>query len=358
MLNGMEPITHLMTGACLARAGFNRKAAYATVAMTLAAEAPDLDTLWSIDGPIAAFQHHRGWTHTFVGLPVEAAIVVGAIWLVHRWWSRRGEIASAAAGKRAAAPVRWGLLYCFALIALLSHLALDWTNNYGLRPFFPFNPRWYAGSFVFIFEPVMFLVLLVALIAPSLFGLINSEVGERRAVFRGRGWAISALVAVGALWGWRAVEHQKAVQLAMAGDYNGAQVLRVSVNPYPINPFRWQAVVETPQTYQVSTIDTFNEAATTSEQGDIFYKPPTTLATLVAKRSWLGEVYLDWSSWPLVTETGTDPEGLTVVTFRDLRFMYDAPLMRGRESPPLSGIVSVNDDRRVVRMEMDGHVQR
>ena len=28
----MEPITHLMTGACLARAGFNRKAAYATVA--------------------------------------------------------------------------------------------------------------------------------------------------------------------------------------------------------------------------------------------------------------------------------------------------------------------------------------
>ena len=33
----MEPITHFMTGACLARAGFNRKAAYATLAMTLAA---------------------------------------------------------------------------------------------------------------------------------------------------------------------------------------------------------------------------------------------------------------------------------------------------------------------------------
>jgi inner membrane protein len=358
MLNGMEPITHLMTGACLARAGFNRKAAYATVAMTLAAEAPDLDTLWSIDGPIAAFQHHRGWTHTFVGLPVEAAIVVGAIWLVHRWRNHRGEIASAAARKRAAAPVRWGLLYCFALIALLSHLALDWTNNYGLRPFFPFNPRWYAGSFVFIFEPVIFLVLLIALIAPSLFGLINSEVGERRAAFRGRGWAIAALVAIVALWGWRAVEHQKAVQLAMAADYNGAQVLRVSINPYPINPFRWHAVVETPQTYQLSTIETFNEATNTNEQGDIFYKPPTTLATLVAKRSWLGEVYLDWSSWPLVTETGTDPEGLTLVTFRDLRFMYDAPLMHARENPPLSGTVYVNDDRRVVRMEMGGRIQR
>src|SRR5271168_2447431 len=84
----MEPITHLMTGACLARAGFNRKAAYATVAMTLAAEAPDLDTLWAFAGPIAAFQHHRGWTHTFLGLPFEAAIVVGIIWLYHRWRSR------------------------------------------------------------------------------------------------------------------------------------------------------------------------------------------------------------------------------------------------------------------------------
>jgi inner membrane protein len=358
MLDGMEPITHLMTGACLARAGFNRKAAYATVAMTLAAEAPDLDTLWSIDGPIAAFQHHRGWTHTLVGLPVEAAIVVGAIWLVHRWRSRPSEINPTVTRTRATAPVRWGLLYCFALIALLSHLLLDWTNNYGLRPFFPFNPRWYAGSFVFIFEPVMFLLLLIALVAPSLFGLISSEIGARRAAFRGRGWAIFALVAIVALWGWREVEHQKAANLAMAGDYGGAEVLRVSVSPYPINPLRWHAVVETPQTYQLTTIDTFNEVAAPIEQGDIFYKPPTTLATLVAKRSWLGEVYLDWSSWPLVTDTGTDPKGLTTVTFHDLRFMYDTSLMRGRENPPLSGTVYVNDDRRVVRMEMDGHIQR
>jgi inner membrane protein len=358
MLDGMEPITHLMTGACLARAGFNRKAAYATVAMTLAAEAPDLDTLWSIGGPIAAFQHHRGWTHTFIGLPVEAAVVVGAIWLVHRWRGRRGKTAATVAGSRATAPVRWGLLYCFALIALLSHLALDWTNNYGLRPFFPFNPRWYAGSFVFIFEPVMFLFLLIGLVAPSLFGLINSEVGARRAAFRGRGWAIFALVGIAALWGWRALEHRKALQLAMAGDYSGATVLRVSASPYPINPYRWHAVVETPQTYQLATIDTLNDAVTTNGEADIFYKPPTTLATLAAKRSWLGEVYLDWSSWPLVTDTGTDPEGLSTVTFRDLRFMYDVSFMRGREDPPLSGAAFVNDDRRVVRMEMDGHIQR
>ena len=39
----LEPITHFLTGAVLARAGFNRKTALATATMTLAAEAPDLD---------------------------------------------------------------------------------------------------------------------------------------------------------------------------------------------------------------------------------------------------------------------------------------------------------------------------
>src|SRR5690348_6445223 len=75
----MDPVTHLMTGAVLARAGFNRKAAYATLAMTLAAEVPDIDVLWSIKGPVAAFQHHRGWTHALAGVPLEAAVVVGAV---------------------------------------------------------------------------------------------------------------------------------------------------------------------------------------------------------------------------------------------------------------------------------------
>jgi inner membrane protein len=347
----MEPITHLMTGACLARAGFNRKAAYATAAMTLAAEAPDLDTLWAFGGPIAAFQHHRGWTHTFLGLPFEAAVVVGVIWLYHRWRSRK------ASHKPPIAPVRWGLLYCFALIGLLSHLLLDWTNNYGLRPFFPFNPRWYSGSFVFIFEPVLFLILLTALVAPALFGLIGSEIGARKPAFRGQNWAILGLLAMVALWALRFVEHQKAVQLARNNDYNGASVMRAAADPYPINPFRWQTVVETPTFYEVSTADTFSDTISSGSEADTIYKPPTTLATLAAKQSWLGEIYLDWSQWPVVTETGIDQDGIATVTFRDLRFLEDTPLFSGDRAMPLTGAVYVNSDRHIVRMEFSGRVQ-
>ncbi len=402
----MEPVTHFLTGACLARAGFNRKAAYATLAMTLAAEAPDLDTLWGFGGPVAGFEHHRSITHTLLGLPFEGVAVVGAVWLLHRWRVRRAANETHAARGAAvaqtseatdvhvtrpltAAPVRWGLLYGFVLIALLSHLLLDWTNNYGLRPFFPFDAQWYAGSFVFIFEPVLFAALLAGLVAPALFGLIAGEVGARKPAFRGRAWAIFALSAVVVLWGVRWFEHDAAVDLASNASYgpvsapagagdSGAsssaraaasasgEILRVTADPYPGNPFEWQTVVETPAFCEVAIVDTLKGTVTTDPGRDLFYKPAATAATRAARRSWLGEVYLDWSSWPVVADTGPTAAldsapgtpDWRVVSFRDLRFFYDTARLRGRSDPPLSGMVYVDAQGNVVRMEIGDHVQR
>jgi inner membrane protein len=359
----MEPVTHFMTGACLARAGLNRKAAYATLAMVLAAEAPDLDVLWSVDGPIAAFQHHRGITHTLLGLPFEGLVVVGVVWLIHRWRLRRAREAETVT----AAPVRWGLLYGFVLVALLSHIVLDWTNNYGVRPFFPFDTHWYAGSIVFIFEPVLFLVLLIALVAPALFGLIGSEVGARKSVFRGRGWAIFALFMMVTLWGWRKIEHDSAVELASTAAYGpnstGAEVLRVTASPYPVNPYRWHTVAETPTFYQIAAVDTLRSTIGTDPGHDLFYKPTDTAATQAAKQSRLGRAYMDWSSWPLVTDIGPvtpidDPPGTpnwTAVRFSDLRFMYDTAMFSGRDLPPLSGTAYVDAEHRVARERWGSH---
>src|ERR1700689_2704089 len=80
----MEPVTHFLTGACIGRAGLNRKTAYATLAAVLAAEAADLDVLWGFSGPVEELKHHRGITHTFWAVPVVAAVVVGAVWLIDR----------------------------------------------------------------------------------------------------------------------------------------------------------------------------------------------------------------------------------------------------------------------------------
>ncbi len=359
----MDPVTHLLTGACLARTGFHRRAAYATATMTLAAEMPDLDVVWSAGGPIVGFEHHRGWTHTFLGLPFEAAVLLGLVWGWSRWRAHRSGPRPAEDAKgRTLAPERWGLLYLFALFALLSHLFLDWTNNYGLRPFFPFNPRWYAGSFVFIVEPVMLLLLALGLLAPVLFGLINSEIGARRPLYRGQGWAMAALVGVLVMWEVRWYEHGRAERLAMGADYGSVELLRVEASPYPGNPFHWSTAVEAPEFFQMASVDTLRDLASTSEQEDRFYKPPRTAAVLAADRTLLGRVYLDWSSYPVVSEVPAPadaPRGTAhTVLYRDLRFLYDTPLSHGRESPPLSGTAFLDGGNRTVELRFDGVVQK
>jgi len=368
-----------MTGACLARAGFNRKAAYATLAMILAAETPDVDTLWFVRGPVASFQHHRGITHTFLALPIEALAVVGFVWIFHKWRERRRAAAHSSMPDRegvtqpllTAAPVRWGLLYCFAIFALLSHILLDWTNNYGVRPFFPFNPNWYEGSFVFIFDPVIFVSLFLGLVAPALFGLVGAEIGAGRSRFRGRGWAIFSLLAVISLWACRWVQHENAVQLATTASYGlpgsaPAQILRVTANPFPTNLFQWHTVVDTPGYYQIARVDTLHSTVDTDPEKDLLNKPLRTPALEAADRSWLGQVYLDWSSWPLVTDIGpVTPEGLppgapswTGVSFRDLRFQYDTFLSNGSHQPPLSATVYVDSSGHVMRMQVGLSVQK
>ena len=196
----------MLTGAVIARTGLNRKAAYMTAAMAIAAELPDIDTISSFWGPITGFEHHRGITHTFIALPFEAAFMLLATWLWHRF---RKPV-------KTKAPVRWAWLYLGCLLALLSHILLDWTNNYGVRPFFPFNPHWYAGSFVFIFEPVLFGLLLAALVGPALFNLINAEVGSKKPAFSGRRWSIAALIGIAFLYLFRYEQRGKAMALAIA----------------------------------------------------------------------------------------------------------------------------------------------
>jgi inner membrane protein len=369
----MEPVTHFLTGACIGRAGLNRKTAYATLVAVLAAEAADLDVLWSFAGQVEMLKHHRGITHTFIAVPVVAGVVVGVVWLLHRWLEGRRARKSHALDReiRAPQPVHWGWLYLTALIAALSHLLLDWTNNYGLRPFFPFNPRWYAGSFVFIAEPLLWALFLVALIVPWLLGLTDAEIGARRKAFRGRGWAIFALTGMVLLWGWRWMEQAQARQMLENTQIAAAPVKRIGLEPYPINPFRWHAILETADFYQTAEIDTRTGEIVSDPHQDVLFKPPVTAATEAAQRTLLGQVYLDWGSWAVVRDVGPEPvawmkppqvgptQTWTSVEFTDLRFAYSF-LGRGRSSgrSPLSGCVYIVDGRDDAGESMNGREQR
>jgi inner membrane protein len=375
----MEPVTHFLTGACIGRAGLNRKTAYATLAAVLAAEAPDMDVFWSLRGPVEGLKHHRGITHTFVGAPVVAGIVVGLMAMLHLILDRRRRRNLEAAKLDPDAPVprrlqaktvHWGWLYLTALIAALSHLLLDWTNNYGLRPFFPFNPRWYEGSFVFIAEPVIWGLLLVALIVPALLGLVAGEIGARRSPFRGRGWAIFALVGMVALWVLRWSEHAHALALVENAQIASEPVKRMTAEPYPVNPFHWHVIVETADFYQTAEVNTRSGEVESDAARDVLYKPPADSAVEAAKQTPLGRAYLDWGTWAVVRDVGQEPvigmdppqlppnRQWTAVEFTDLRFDYSY-LGTGRATgrSPLGGWVYIVDGHEDAGEAMNGREQ-
>ena len=212
----------------MSRAGFNRKSALATVTMVLAAEAADLDVLWAVKGQIPTLQHHRGITHSFVGAPFMAAATVGFVYLFCLWRGPSGRPRIL----RSKLPVRWGYLYWLALLAALSHILLDYTTAYGIRMFAPFDLRWYSWDIVFIVEPIILLALIAGLVLPSLFGLINQEIGARSRGPQGRAGAILALVCLVAVWGFRDFQHRRALNAMSALLYQGAVATKFGAYPY------------------------------------------------------------------------------------------------------------------------------
>ena len=341
----MEPVTHFLFGAAMGRSGFNRKTALATATMTLAAEAPDIDVFSRFGGSAFGFNHHRGFTHSFLGVPLVAAAVVGLIYL---FWRLRGRKV-----RNPNIPPRWGLLFCFACLAGFSHILLDFTNNYGVRAFWPFSEHWSSADLVFIVDPIILIVLALGLMLPALFSLINEEIGARRgphAMPAGRLAAVLTLLAVVTYWGVREYEHGRAVAALQSRTYHGVDAIRASAYPYWSNPFRWYGVVETPNFFATMDVNSLTPEVDPTGGMQIRYKPEETAITLAAKKTYLGRVYLSWAQYP-VTETEELPNdpienkrAAYIVRFRDLR--YDDPESPARGA--LGAFVLLTRDLQVV----------
>jgi inner membrane protein len=115
--------------------------------MAVGGNLPDLDFLYSaVTGDkLGYLLQHRGHTHTVVGgLAIAALMLIATdVWL--RW--------------RRLTPTRADriVLLAIALFAPLLHVAMDFANNYGVHPFWPFYNRWLYGDSLFIVEPLLWL---------------------------------------------------------------------------------------------------------------------------------------------------------------------------------------------------------
>jgi inner membrane protein len=337
----LEPLTHFLFGGVLARAGLGRKSALATATLVLAAEAPDLDVLSRFGGGISGFAHHRGITHTFIGAPFVAGLVVLVLYLGYVGFGRRRW----APGKP---PPRWGMLYGLAFLSILGHILLDFTNSYGVRPFEPFSYRWYSWDIVFIVEPVLWIVLLGGLLAPP---LLQRLAGNSRASDPARTRRVAAIVAlllVAAFWGLCDRQHREALAVVGARAYAGELPGRVSAFPYPIDPFQWYGLAETREVDAAVIVHTLDRAGSTDHGPFSTYrKPAASPAVLAAERCYLGRVFLDWAQYPIAEVESLDAgQPGYLVRFYDLRYLYP-----GSPRRTLGGWVQLDGAFRVVRQD-------
>jgi inner membrane protein len=109
----------------------------------IAANLPDVDIIFDFAGVPSYIEHHRGFTHSIIGIPVLSLALAGAMYVFTRNFWRT---------------------FIVALLVMATHPVLDYSNPYGLRPFLPFNGTWYYGDTLFILDPVIDLILLLGIV--------------------------------------------------------------------------------------------------------------------------------------------------------------------------------------------------
>ena len=298
----MDNITHTLTGIVLARAGLDRYTPRATWILVLAANAPDIDVVSAFGGSLNYLHYHRHLTHSLIALPVLPILCV----LLVRAISRK--------------PVNWVGGYWIALIGVASHVLLDLTNVYGVRLLLPFSAAWFRLDLTSIIDFWIWGALLVALIAPLLSRLVNTEIGAAGPARGGarRGFAIFALGFIVVYDGARYVAHARAFETLDSRIYSGAAPRRVAAFPTE-NPLHWTGLVETFDGFSFQDVDLLGEFSPNT--GRMFYKPEPSPALGAAERDPVFQQYLQFAQFPYWQLTpADDPEGATRVEATDLRF--------------------------------------
>ena len=300
----MDNLTHTATGLLLSRAGLNRLTPQAAAIVMLAANAPDIDIVTLLGGPIAYLHYHRHLTHSFLAMPVMAILCV----LLVRGISRK--------------PVRWLGAFAAAMIGVASHLLLDYTNGYGIRLLLPFSPEYYRLEWTSIIDPWILAAFFLAFAAPFLARLVGSEIasGGRRAVYPGRGWPIFALTFATLYIGARGVLHARAIGELQSRIYENAEPLRVAAVPSTANPLRWRGVVETHDFYALPDVDL--AGAFDPTRARIVHKAAEDPAMDAARRTGTFQIMLRFSEFPEWSVSPAEsPEDAKLVSVMDMRFL-------------------------------------
>jgi inner membrane protein len=157
----VDNVSHALAGLLLAECAIEASAArsrtvsprfraLALFGSALANNFPDFDFVYAgITGaPLGYLLHHRGHTHTVPVALALGALTLGIVWLI---------------GRRSLLPAEIPWLAALCLAGPLVHISMDFTNSYGVHPFWPVDDGWFYGDGIFIVEPLFFATVLPTL---------------------------------------------------------------------------------------------------------------------------------------------------------------------------------------------------
>ena len=300
----MDNLTHTLTAVALSHAGLHRKTRFATLTLIVAANLPDIDIVSRYWGSASYLKYHRGITHSILGVSLLALLVGCAAYSLGRKMK-----------PKSAPPLSLAWLLILAWIGTASHLLLDFTNSYGVRPFLPFSSRWFAWDIMYIFDPLLLLLLCLGLGLPTLLRMVSEEVGSRKT--RPAWGAVFSLCVLVCYWGLRDVAHRRILGYLDAHTYEDQNPLHVGAFPTPVNPFAWTGVLETDTTYEVLPANAL-ENDVDPRAALRFHKPPDSPALESALKSRTARIFMDFARFPWA-QTDQSEDGFDV-QIRDLRF--------------------------------------
>jgi inner membrane protein len=346
----MDPVAHTFAGAALAAAGLRRATPLAAAALVLGANAPDVDVFAYFAGSYEAIAFRRGLTHGVLALALWPFVLAGLLLLwdrgVRRWRNP------------AAAPARAGPLLAVSALAVVTHPALDWLNNYGLRWLMPFDGRWFYGDALFIVDPWVWLILggaafltfsksRLARVRWTVFALVATGivVGNAEPVppLTRALWVAGIAALLALRWALRAaspVALERAAQGALSvtaayivvmvassaaarAEVRAAVAARgiapeaVMVAPSPGDPFGGAVVVMTRDEYYTGRFDWLMEPRL--QLSDERIARPSGAVFEAAARVPDARNYLVWSRFPAI-DVEREPGGTTLVHFSDVRY--------------------------------------
>lgn len=274
----MDNLCHTLVGLAMGEAGLKRTTRYGNAALMIAANVPDIDVLvFMTNTPSVEFR--RGWTHGVVAQLLLPVATTAAIVVFDRLRRRRDDTPDR--------PLRTSWLLVLGYLGVLSHVGLDFLNNYGVRLLAPFDWHWFYGDAVFIVDVWLWLALAAGIWLSRRLGTPTAARGAL--VFAGC-YVVAMLVSA---------QVARGVVAELWRTSRGAAPRALMVGPLPLTPFTRAVIVDAGDHYETGTFSWWSASVAFSPER--IPKNDRDPAVAVARQTRLIGAYLVWARFPYWT---------------------------------------------------------